>query len=132
MFAAEESPSSSTEENDDDEEVELFFDFSKKPAASLAHPTPPPTEHQTASAKQSDTGSAGGSVFTDDFFGIEYRPVRRTGRSASKLPSGPSFADEKDFEKDVSQSVVQVNVPEICRMCAAQLVCGVRVLSSHP
>lgn len=56
-------------------------------------------------ADADDDGAGGGSApapapASDSLFGVEYR--RRPNKSEYKLPSGPAFADEAQFEKEIS------------------------------
>lgn len=52
-------------------------------------------------------GTGGGGGGGDEFFGIAYQSTHRK-KSDYQVPSGPAFADEREFEKELRASAVNV------------------------
>ena len=76
-----------------------------------------PTEAEVAAAQRqqgtnSDGTAAAPAANKDDFFGISYqsRKVKKQQDAGYTLPSGPAFADERDFERELAKSEIAVRM----------------------
>ncbi|KAJ1444339.1 ELMO/CED-12 family-domain-containing protein [Pelagophyceae sp. CCMP2097] len=106
MSAALESADESDESDDDDaddadDEVEYEGPEEDRPPAR--RPARRPTK-EAAEVPKAAAPAAREAPPSDDFFGITFQAKKKEDVVGYELPSGPAFADEWQFEKDLEES----------------------------